>query len=376
MHKVFPQAAIRAAVLLVLGRTLLVLTGFLVALLAMEGGWRAFYLVKRLSAGSWEEELKRTQYASPQTLSGRVTVGQLIEASPFPEVVYQLKPCLSGIFQGRAFQFNSYGMRDREYPLEKPAHTYRIVGLGDSIMFGWGVEQDKTYLKLVEHELNFHAQSKAEEQKYEVLNFGVPGYNTAMQVALFEKRAIRFNPDLVLIHFVNNDFAVPLFMERPRSPFTLRRSYLYEFIKRRLRPPRLDGYSDVLTDNLHWLDPAEKGEVLEQYRYMTGEKGYRKAMARLAELTLARGIKVLVLVSSSSKAQRKVIRQVCRRWGFQLGFLKPYVDEFVRLHNIENTASARRQALLISKSDPHPNELGHQIYKEAVLGELRRMGIP
>ena len=51
--------------------------------------------------------------------------------------------------QGRfldAVVINSLGMRDREGCPQKGPETFRVVGLGDSLMFGWGVRQEETFL--------------------------------------------------------------------------------------------------------------------------------------------------------------------------------------------------------------------------------------
>ena len=65
-------------------------------------------------------------------------------------MVYELKPGLDGRFQDQPLKTNSHGMRDREYPREKPDGVVRIAGLGDSVMFGWGVGQGEAYLDVLE----------------------------------------------------------------------------------------------------------------------------------------------------------------------------------------------------------------------------------
>ena len=48
------------------------------------------------------------------------------------------------------YTINSAGQRDDEATLEKPAGTFRIVFLGDSRTFGYGVPIDKHFTRLIE----------------------------------------------------------------------------------------------------------------------------------------------------------------------------------------------------------------------------------
>jgi hypothetical protein len=349
----------------------LIVLGLVFALVALEGGLRAYLVCFGPSSRSLEEQLELSRKRAPEVINGPVSVGGLIESSPFPDRVYELKANLSGVFLGKPFSLNSFGMRDREYTFEKPPGVFRIVGLGDSIMFGWGVEQSQAYLKLAEMELN---QRSGAARRFEVLNFGVPGYNTTMEVATLEHLGLKFNPDLVVIHFVNNDFGVPLFMERPKDPFSIFRSYFFEFLRARLKSARVGGKPDLMSSNLEGLDYQRQNAVLGPYRYMLGPQGFKRAMAKLGELTQGRTIPVLVLVSSASSDQIKLIKAVCKMRGFHLAFLKPYVDALVERLGIEDSPEARQKALILSKTDPHPNPLGHEAYKDAVVDQIVRLG--
>ena len=69
---------------------------------------------------------------------------------------------------------NSYGMRDKEYSLAKPQGVYRIAVIGDSFTFGSGIKNvSNTYPKVLETKLN----SKNYTSTFDVLNFGIPGYD-------------------------------------------------------------------------------------------------------------------------------------------------------------------------------------------------------
>jgi lysophospholipase L1-like esterase len=99
------------------------------------------------------------------------------------------------------YRINSQGLRDVERPVEKPAGTQRIAVLGDSIAFGFGVEREQAFPALLERRL----AERFPGRPIEVLNFGVPGYDTAQEAALLEQVAAPFAPDLVLITYFVND---------------------------------------------------------------------------------------------------------------------------------------------------------------------------
>ncbi len=101
------------------------------------------------------------------------------------------------------YAINDQGFRDRSYPESKPPGGQRILVLGDSVTFGFGVELEEVYTEQLERSL------ATREPPTEVLNFGVGGYNPYNEVALFADRGARYQPDLVLIQFCINDLNAP-----------------------------------------------------------------------------------------------------------------------------------------------------------------------
>ena len=96
---------------------------------------------------------------------------------------------------------NSRGWRDVEHSVTKPARTYRILGLGDSYLFGQGVE----FREICLNRLGELLAKQFPEQTVEVINTGVSGYNTADELRLLEDCGLAYQPDLVILHFVLND---------------------------------------------------------------------------------------------------------------------------------------------------------------------------
>ena len=84
---------------------------------------------------------------------------------------------------------------------EKPAGTFRVLGLADSFGLA-GAHHNYHYL------LERHARDAG--LKLEVVNLSVAAYELTDELALLRRFAARFTPDLVLHgFFVGNDFTVP-----------------------------------------------------------------------------------------------------------------------------------------------------------------------
>jgi GDSL-like Lipase/Acylhydrolase family len=106
-------------------------------------------------------------------------------------------------------EVNANGLRDREFPLQKPPDTFRILAIGDSFTYGDGVTQKETYVKQLEALLNQKLGNRG--LRYEVLNAGVPGYNTQQELIHFNEVGRPFDPDLILLEFTLNDAELGMF---------------------------------------------------------------------------------------------------------------------------------------------------------------------
>jgi lysophospholipase L1-like esterase len=120
---------------------------------------------------------------------------------PVPNLRYRGDPTEFYEYEGES---NSLGYRDREHTLDKPAGTYRIAVLGDSIAAGYRIERTEDAFPE-----KLEALLRASGLTVEVLNFGVTGYNTAQEVETLRARALRFDPDLVILAYCHNDRMPP-----------------------------------------------------------------------------------------------------------------------------------------------------------------------
>ncbi len=145
-----------------------------------------------------------------------------------------------GWFAGVPVKINDLGFRDtREYALAKPPGSFRILVLGDSVTFGHGAVYETTYPYLLEQRL----KTWRADINWQVWNLGVPGYNTADELAYLKEVGGRYDPDMVVVGFFPNDLSTGL---PTRSPGYLRRAasavrrqlqrhlYSYELYRRAL----------------------------------------------------------------------------------------------------------------------------------------------
>ena len=165
----------------------------------------------------------------------------------------RLSPNYDGWFAGVPVRINALGFRDdRDYAIEKPAGTFRILVLGDSVTFGHGTRSDTTYPYLLEQRL----REWKPDMNWQVWNLGVPGYATSQELAYLERVGGRYDPDLVIVGFYQNDLTGN---ELPRTPSAMRRLvagiqgwmqqrlYSFEFYKRAILTARWRLFTDEST---------------------------------------------------------------------------------------------------------------------------------
>jgi lysophospholipase L1-like esterase len=98
-------------------------------------------------------------------------------------------------------KINGLGLRGHEPLPEADGDAgLRVVCLGDSFTFGWGVEDNETFPVLVEEALD-----AAIDEPVDVINCGAPGYNTYQEHQLYKKLMAPLNPDYVVISWYMND---------------------------------------------------------------------------------------------------------------------------------------------------------------------------
>ncbi len=102
-----------------------------------------------------------------------------------------------------AVRINSAGLRGREISRHKPEGARRVVVVGDSYVFGLGVDLDNAFTTHLETYLN---DSFADDDLIEVVNMGVTGYSTDQEYILFQEIGMELAPDLVILVMCDNDF--------------------------------------------------------------------------------------------------------------------------------------------------------------------------
>ena len=344
-------------------RALLVALSLLAALATAE---LALRLRERTPppAGDLDQQLRRSEAARLDGRRARTSLLGLVRPSAHPDLVYELKPALAGTFRGKPLRTNRHGMRGPEVAREKPPGTFRIAGLGDSVMFGWGVGEGEPYLQVLERRLAAAYPGRA----FECLNFAVPGYNAAMEAAAFEHRAAAFDPDVVVVHFVHNDLGLPHFMQ-PAGARPPGRSRLLALLRQRL------GDGEDAPELLAHRDSAEsqgrRVEARAQYQHMVGEEGYRRAMARLARAARQRGVPVVVLALERGRRATAPARGAAREHGWR------YVDAvpvFAAHLAANGLGAADWRGTFTIPGDGHPTPLGHRLYAEKPKRFIARIG--
>lgn len=307
-------------------------------------------------------------------------LGDIVRLHSDNRIVFELRPHTRGTFIGQQIEINSLGMRDKERSVEKSPGTFRILALGDSHTFGWGVGQNETWPSVLEEKLLV----KYPKRDFEVMNLGVPGYNAVQEVQAFETKAEALNPDLVIINYCNNDMDLPNFLANPPDPFSLSTSYLWEFINRRIDLFK-GNFINPLGLKVMPIDDATKRfrmpmeRIPERFRPLYGWENMLDAYRRMAKICQDMNIPYVFLLNFNDYRFRlrgrtpTVVPKYVRDLVIQLqeeGYL--VVDPQERIFNYLKTNGLDHTAIWIKKKDSHSNAIRHRYLAEEVLEQLEK----
>lgn len=254
-------------------------------------------------------------------------------------------------------ELNSLGFRDQEHQLNKPADTKRILILGDSIVYGQMVELDQIFPEVLEANLN-----RKNNPKIEVINMGLMGWNTALQLESFVKNGLQFKPDLVIIAFYLNDPQVKrlprpeedFHPDRPIIPlisldqYLDKKSYFYSFAK--FRYNRLLEKLGLKTDYYTW----QKSFFNPNLR---GWKQFAISLEKINTISQANQIDTLFLSLNWQPGWEKETNMAlteAKKLSIPILDMYPYFSQYSYTD------------LQVSPSDWHPNQQAHQIYADVL----------
>ncbi len=264
-------------------------------------------------------------------------------------------------WHGQLHVHDANGFRRSEpFPAKDP-QQFRVLVVGDSLTYGYGIAAEHSYSAVLETLLG-------ERYRVEVLNLGVSGYQSADTLRVLDRFVPRLAPDLVIYGVCLNDFlptgvgeyradayAFPL-PDRLKSYF-IDHSRLGQFLADRYARAllslglRVDFMDDILADfddyqsrfarDVQAMADLVQGEhaipmmamVLHQFPELGG-RAHRATQAAERHLSAA----AINVVSS-----------------------EPYFSAY------------QGRALAVSKWEGHPNELANALYASMLLPEVSRL---
>ena len=257
---------------------------------------------------------------------------------------HQHIPNKSALLMGVEVTINSHGQRNKEVSIEKPSGITRIMMLGDSLTFGWGVSAEETVSAQLENLLNKN------DKRFEVINTGIGNTNTEMQVASFLDKGILFSPDIVVLnYFINDAESTP----RPTKNILMKYSAAYVFFSL-----RLGSISRLFFGGKQWQ---------EYYTDLYDEnfEGWRRTKASISKLVEYCRLNSIKLVIVSYPELHKLDPYPFELVNNKLGDIA-INHKIPFLNLIPSLKVEREENLWVSKQDQHPNGLACKLIAPAI----------
>ena len=347
-------------------RLLALAMGLLLGFIALEVG-------VRILASARPDDIETLKRFEERKAKGEpLDLRHLIRMSRNPLLIYEFIPSVEGIFERVTVRINSAGYRDKERTLAKPPNTWRLATLGDSILFGWGADEEVRFTNVLEKFLN----DTGDGTTFEVLNFGVPSYNTVSEAGLLKSVVAPYEPDAILLSFcLENDHSLPNFVSRPRPLFTLRESFFLKLLQGR-------GKGGIRGRLQPELEGSKRDVVPEEYRFMVGVDNCLKALVEIGDYARRKKWPALFVLDywlldpylppnnrPFSDDPGTTVTTAARAAGFiEVNTLKPTAD-YLTSH------SEGMRAMWVTNDDPHPNAIRHALVAREIYRQMVEQGV-
>ena len=245
------------------------------------------------------------------------------------------------------YRINSLGFRDLEFPVAKRPDEWRILALGDSFTFGFGVQLEDTWPQQLEQRLRAGRQGPVE-----VINggFACLSFDCGHFDRWLEREGVRFQPDLVIVGFCLNDMGdVPMLSYDVVRPQPVLGSWLLGEVVR------------SIAQRAELARPRDMSLAVEQHPEMW--HATQTGLRRLHAVLEARHVPLLVAVFP-------MLSELGERYPYAR--LHAMVGDFCRdagipcLDLLPVFRGRDEQQLWAHETDQHPNDVGQHLIATAI----------
>ena len=280
--------------------------------------------------------------------------GAVYQTSSNAGRVYELTPNAHIVRDGLSIKINSIGMRDHEPPLYEEISGKKVLVLGDSIAWGFGVPMDDAFPQLLESALAGEANARGEAHPV-VYNSAVNGYSFRQQVATLYDIGFHLKPDLIVVAYVLND------------PATEQDGGLSRFFRKELL---LSRYVRVGRERMKELAlGASVPEEFHQRIHFVHKDEVRDGLSSIRDVADTIGAQVIVLVCPLFKFRSnepypwRNIDEDLKSFSTELGF--EFVDVWPQFAGLDSTA--------VEFDYLHPNSRGHRLIAIPLINASKRI---
>jgi lysophospholipase L1-like esterase len=308
----------------------------------------------------------------------------------------------AGEYEGKPVivRTNESGLRSKYSPEAFREHTHRIIVLGDSFTFGFGVQQESAFPEVTERLLS----TRLNRRDIAVLNAGIVSYSPFLSELLLRRIADEYRPTLVVLFLDASDIGDDIGYAREarrndelvsfdtNAGLRARTYYggLYELLSPYLQYPYLKIANALSGSYDYYTFQLTIGEVTETNRFFiyrhpleATERYFLDTLeniTRVAELAEAAGAPFLLVVTPRFHHWNP--EESPDNWERDYSLTEPYQYEYFRFFeqsrerldfdvlNMLPAFQATTEFPLVFRDDPHWNEKGHAFVAEVLTAYL------